>query len=173
MRDHAAQSLDHMVGSAGKVLGLAGDIGLGGVRIMGGLLTRTGATFDARQPRTVEDVQSVLSGGDNNKQRSLRDALFRRGTVASVKPRIETEMANVIPASPPTGETGATADNGEPQKAAEPVSTNNTLASRLAGLPGLGRLGAASPGPSTASNAGSHSTSPAKVRPMLFDLNIF
>ena len=131
MRDHASQSIDHVVGSAGKVLGLAGDIGLGGARIVGGLFSRTSATIDhIRQPKTIEDVQEVLSGSDSARPRSLTDTLLRR-PAASPPVAAEMQDASVLTDSREQDEPSAKAP------AALGGDAPTSLASRLAALPGI------------------------------------
>lgn len=140
------------MGSAGRVLGQAADIGLGGYRILGGLLARTPASMDtSQQPQTLEDVQSVLAGGAakpaNN---SIRQAILRRGTNASlisaktVDSGIskETEMSDV--------KALGTSPRRDAAKTSQPLSSSATISSRLASLPGLSRLAS----PVTASEAG-------------------
>lgn len=131
------------VGSAGRVLGTAADIGIGGYRILGGLLARTPATMESsQQPQTLEDVQSVLAGGSAKPVNTIRQAILRRGTNASlvstktVDSRItkETEMSDVkaLGSSP----------RQDKAKSSQPLSSSVTISSRLASLPGLGRLSA-------------------------------
>lgn len=141
MRQRAGQHIDSMVGtavgSAGRVLGQAADIGIGGYKILGGLLARTPATMDSsQQPQTLEDVQSVLAGSSAKPATSIRQAILRRGTNASlvssktVDSRIskETEMSSVT-GSPQQDKT----KTGLP-------SSSSAISSRLASLPGLARL---------------------------------
>ena len=159
MRDHASQSIDHVVGSAGKVLGLAGDIGLGGARIVGGLFSRTSATIDyIRQPKTIEDVQEVLSGADSTRSRSLTDTLLRR---PAASPSVVAEMqdASALTNSREQDESSTTAPdalNGD-----APAS----LASRLAALPGISGFATTTAEPSKAaiSSAEPATTASAKV----------
>jgi hypothetical protein len=144
MRQRAGQHLDSMVGtavgSAGRVLGTAADIGMGGYKILGGLLARTPQTIsNSPQPQTLEDVQSVLAGSSATPGNSIRQAIIRRGTNASLvsaktlDSRIskETEMSdvNAVGASP----------QQDKAKAAQ-LASSASISSRLASLPGLARL---------------------------------
>lgn len=138
MRARTAQQLDLMVGSAGKVLGQAADLGLGGARMLGGLLTRSQPIAPGiGQPKTIEEVQSVLAGGAS-RAASFRDSILRRGTISSAAPSTasqakapakETELSDV--SSAPASEPKAGETNASP-----------SISSRLASLPGLGRLNA-------------------------------
>ena len=95
--------------------------------MLGGLLNRNAPTMEPQQqPKTLEEVQSVLAGGAS-KAASFKDSILRRGTVNSMTaspPKKETELADVAPS----------------EETAAP-----SISSRLASLPGLGRLGANTP----------------------------
>lgn len=129
------------VGSAGRVLGHAADFGLGGARLLGGLLSRPASEIE--QPQTIQDVQEVLSGA-NAKPYSLRQTFLRRPTLSSVLTggsRLPTasndkESQGIDPASWPS----ATDDTVSMTSA--PIASPNTasISSRLAALPGLGKL---------------------------------
>ena len=156
IRYRAGQQLDNMVGSAGKVLGQAADFGLGGYRMLGGLLART-APFDlSQQPKTIEEVQNVLAG-TSTKASSFKDSILRRSTLSSVvqsknlesTENKEVEMADVHPDSlSDPGEEAESTDQTVRENLPEPplmplVSTAASISSRLAALPGLSRLGQA------------------------------
>lgn len=156
IRQRPGQHLDNMVGtavgSAGRVLGQAADIGLGGYRILGGLLARAPASMDnSQQPQTLEDVQSVLAGGTAKASSTIRQAILRRGTNTSlvsartVDSRIskETEMSDV--------KALGTSPRQDASRANQPLSSSATISSRLASLPGLSRLSAP---PATTSESG-------------------
>ena len=132
-----------MVGSAGKVLGLAGDIGLGGYRMLGGLLARNAPVLSQNQPRTLEEVQSVLAGGAS-KAASFKNSILRRSTVNSAVPD-----ASTLQISPPAKETeladvsqdSVTSEQENQEKAAASTNASASISSRLASLPGLSRIG--------------------------------
>lgn len=142
MRHRTAQQLDSMVGSAGKVLGQAADLGLGGYRMLGGLLARNQPGIEGiSQPKTIEEVQSVLAGGAS-RAASFRDSILRRGTVSSVaassashRKLPEQELADVSGSTEPAVEQSI--------KAAE-AAASPSISSRLASLPGLARLNSSS-----------------------------
>jgi hypothetical protein len=154
IRQRTAQQLDSMVGSAGKVLGQAADlglgVGLGGYRMLGGLLARPQPNIQgSSQPKTIEDVQSVLAGGAS-KAASFKNSILRRGTVSSATPSAvsrtkspdrETELSDVVKHAEDTST--ATEKGNE-------AGSTVSIGSRLASLPGLAKL-----------NAGSASMSPA------------
>jgi len=150
IRQRAGQQIDSMVGtavgSAGRVLGQAADIGIGGYRILGGLLARAPAAMDSsQQPQTLEDVQTVLAGSSAKPANSIRQAILRRGTNTSlvsaktIESRVskETELSDVkaLGSSP----------RQDKAKVSQQLSSSATISSRLASLPGLGRLSTAPP----------------------------
>ena len=153
-RYRAGQQIDNMVGSAGKVLGQAADLGLGGYRMLGGLLTRTTMTDPAQQPKTIEEVQSVLAGS-STKATSFKNSILRRPTFSFSVPVKKpgegvgtggTEMADIIQdvTDPTTAEKAEQGDGVPDVDAMAPISTVPSISSRLAALPGLSRLGPAS-----------------------------
>lgn len=158
MRQRTAQQLDNMVGSAGKVLGHAADLGLGGFRMVGGLLARSTPTAMASttQPTTIEEVQTVLAGS-TTKAASFRNSILRRSTIGSIVPSIksdasgdrkETELSDVGPSAAsdahdvPPGEDAKKITSDAPV-APGLVSSAASISSRLASLPGLSRFGVA------------------------------
>lgn len=166
MRHRAGQQIDSMVGSAGRVLGQAADLGMGGYRLLGGLLATKNATdaaggIDAAPPRTIEDVQNVLSG-ETSRAASFRDSILRRSTISSVVPSLTSgkrvddtkkdgEVIDVEPAqderrastssTQPFGDTLAAGDAGEKPSTGSIVPAPS-ISSRLASLPGLSRFSA-------------------------------
>lgn len=142
------------VGSAGRVLGTAADIGIGGYRILGGLLARNPQSIEtSQQPQTLEDVQTVLAGSSAKPASSIRQAILRRGTNTSMssakthdsKVSKETEMSDVKALS--------TSPSQDTTKSIQPVASTASISSRLASLPGLTRLSSPSTGPAASGSS--------------------